>query len=389
MKLRENIAFWFIGISFIGCQSMKEISLYGSSDSQSGYDSFEPKIIFTDSQQDGVWGMKNTPCKTIHYDTIHSFYGKDHLHIQWKQTSDCKYLGMGFKWGNYKGKNLLPIMKDCAIEMMIRVDEGKFTKIPMFFGLTDYSGKQCMSKINILDIEGGFIDTTWRKVLIPLPSFNHEKKEVNLANIKELRLEFQREGDIHIDRIRIVPHDHNFKKTNTRYTKIFKEHPIQIGQGREYWWGVNSLYSSSFSFNDESIHERIYANISEKDWKEFGFGVYKWHRADISEIASSSAISFILDAKEMPKIQTTLVAYTGPKRRIQKTLNTSNYIQINDSSYQICIPLKSFAEFENFHWNTLKEIRFKIIEGSQFEMGDFKIIEFRGNPKKPNQWIRL
>ena len=104
------------------------------SDSQSGYDSFEPKIIFTDSQQDGVWGMKNTPCKTIHYDTIHSFYGKDHLHIQWKQTSDCKYLGMGFKWGNYKGKNLLPIMKDCAIEMMIRVNEGKFTKIPMFLG---------------------------------------------------------------------------------------------------------------------------------------------------------------------------------------------------------------------------------------------------------------
>ena len=82
--------------------------------------------------------------------------------------------------------------------------------------------------------------------------------------------------------------------------------------------GESTHYIQPLSFNDESIHERIYANIIEKDWKEFGFGVYKWHRADISEIASSSAISFILDAKEMPKIQTTLVAYTGPKRRIQK-----------------------------------------------------------------------
>ena len=31
-------------------------------------------------------------------------------------------------------------------------------------------------------------------------------------------------------------------------------------------------------------------------------------------------------------------------------------------------------------------LRFKIIDGSQFDMSDFRIIEFRGNPKKPNQW---
>ena len=30
-----------------------------------------------------------------------------------------------------------------------------------------------------------------------------------------------------------------------------------------------------------------------------------------------------------------------------------------------------------------KEIRFKIIEGDHLEIGDFKFIEFRGNPKKP------
>ena len=224
---------------------MKEISLYGSSDSQSGYDSFEPKIIFTDSTGRGLGHEKYPGVKPSIM--IRFILSMERITFTYNGSKHpiVNTLEWDLNGGNYKGKNLLPIMKDCAIEMMIRVNEGKFTKIPMFFGLTDYSGKQCMSKINILDIEGGFIDTTWRKVLIPLPSFNHEKKEVNLANIKELRLEFQREGDIHIDRIRIVPHDHNFKKTNTRFTKIFKEHPIKIGQGREYWWGVNSLYSTT------------------------------------------------------------------------------------------------------------------------------------------------
>ena len=389
MKLKENIVLICIGASFIGCQSMKEISLYDSKGLLSGYDSFEPKTIFTDSQQDCVWGMQNSTCKNIQYDTSHSVIGKDHLHIQWKQSSQCKYLGMGFKWDNYKSKNLLPIVEECAIEMMIRVEEGEFTKIPMFLALTDYSGKQCMSKINILDIEGGVIDTTWRKVLIPLPSFNHEKKQVNLSNIKELRLEFQREGDIHLDRIRIVPHEHPYSKTKSIQSKKFHDHPIQIGQGKEYWWGVNSPHSSSFSFKSQSAHESITARIANEGWTDFGFGVYQWLRMDLSSLASTSALSFIVSGKSIPKIQTTLLAYTGAKRRIQKTLNASNYIQINDSSYQICVPLKSFASYNDFHWDTFIEIRFKIIDGSSFEMSDFKIIEFRGNPKKPNQWKGL
>ena len=106
MKLKENIVLICIGASFIGCQSMKEISLYDSKGLLSSYDSFEPKKIFTDSKQDGVWGMQNSTCKNIQYDTSHSVIGKDHLHIQWKQSSECKYLGMGFKWDNYKSKNL-------------------------------------------------------------------------------------------------------------------------------------------------------------------------------------------------------------------------------------------------------------------------------------------
>ena len=43
-------------------------------------------------------------------------------------------------------------------------------------------------------------------------------------------------------------------------------------------------------------------------------------------------------------------------------------------------------DIDEFRWDELKEIRFKIIDVTQFEIGDFQIIEFRGNPKKPNKW---
>ena len=37
-------------------------------------------------------------------------------------------------------------------------------------------------------------------------------------------------------------------------------------------------------------------------------------------------------------------------------------------------------------WKALKELRFKVLDTATFEIGDFSIIEFRGNPKKPTKW---
>ena len=92
------------------------------------------------------------------------------------------------------------------------------------------------SKNKLLDLEGGKLIQNGEEY-IPLQSFNYKKRSVNMGNIKELRLEFQRKGELHIDNIIIVPHNHNYKKTKDTFTKVFDKHPIRIGFGKEYWWG--------------------------------------------------------------------------------------------------------------------------------------------------------
>ena len=57
-----------------------------------------------------------------------------------------------------------------------------------------------------------------------------------------------------------------------------------------------------------------------------------------------------------------------------------------DGIYEAYLPLKAIKGHGEFRWDELKEIRFKILGGGQFELGDFQLIEFRGNPKKPTQW---
>ena len=388
MKLTIQITLAILIFCSISCGNMRDVSIYEPSKSVSAFEQFPHKILFTNSEENGLWGIKNNTCKEVSFKTINSYIGKDHLYIKWN-ASKCNYIGMGLKWGNYKGKNLKPIIESTAIELRVRIDSGELSNVPMFFILEDYSGKQCRAKINYLDLEGGKIDTKWRRIRIPLQAFNYEKRGVNMSNIKELRLEFQRNGHLHIDNIVIVPHEYRYKKTSDKFTKVFDSHPVQLGVGKEYWWGINTKYSSSLKFGGFFKNESVVVDldVSKKDtWNTFGFSPYMWMHVDLSSIYSTSAIKFKIKSSELPKLQAFLFAYTGERRRLQKTLNESNFIDKKNGIFEGYIPLKSLIGHSKFRWDKLKEIRFRVLEGTQFEIGDFQLIEFRGDPKKPNKW---
>ena len=388
MKLNIQIALGILIFCTLSCGSMREVSIYEPSKSISAFEQFPYKTLFTNSEENGLWGVKNNNCKQVSFETTNNYIGKDHLHIKWNSSS-CNYIGLGLKWGNYKGKNLVPIIESAAIELHVRIDSGALSNVPMFFILVDYGGNQCRAKINYLDLEEGKIDTEWRRVRIPFQAFNYEKRGVNMSNIKELRLEFQRKGDLHIDNIVIVPHEHNYMKTKDTFTKVFNSQPIKLGAGKEYWWGINTKYSSSLQFGSYFDNESVVVDLDkskEVPWNIFGFSPYQWMRVDLSSIYSTSALKFKLKATELPKLQVILFAYTGKKRRLQKILNESHFIDRGNGMYEAYLPLKSLMEHSEFRWDVLKEIRFKILEGTQFEIGDFQLIEFRGNPKKPTEW---
>ena len=391
MTLSTKTLLIFIIFCTLSCSYMREVNVYEPSKAISSFEQFPYKTLFTSSYEDGLWGMKNNPCKEVSFKSNNNYVGKDHLYIKW-DGSKCNYIGIGFKWGDYKVKNLLPILESAAIEVHVRIDSGTISNVPMFFILVDYGGNQCRANINYLDLEGGKIDAKWRRIRVPLQAFNFEKRNVNMGNIKELRLEFQRKGNLHIDNIVIVPHEHKYKKTKDSFSKAFDSQPIQLGVGKEYWWGINTKYSSSLQFGDSFKNESVVVDLDlskEVQWNTFGFSPYQWMHVDISSIYTTSALTFKVKAAEPPKIQAFLFAYTGKKRRLQKTLNETNFVDKGNGMYEAYIPLKSLIGYNEFRWDALKEIRFKIIEGDHLEMGDFKFIEFRGNPKKPNKWKRI
>ncbi len=394
-KLNKYILIWFLLLLF-SCDSMKTVNLYDSYEKKEDpFLSFQYKDVFTDSDKSGVYGMKVHPCKEISFDTINNFSGSDHLHLKWNKTKDCKWLGFGFKWGNFKSKNLLPFFDSSAIEFMIRSSSGKFSSVPILFSLADYSGNQCFSKISILGMEDGIVDQKWRKVTIPLPTFKHEKKGVNISNIKDLKIQLMNKGDFHIDDIKVVPYKYLYKVNKKNFTKKINTYPVILGNEKKYWWGVNENYTSNFKFTTSTNFAN--SNISfalsvdfdskkeDRKWNSFGFPINKWELADLSEIYPSSVLSFKIVSENIPKMKINFISYIGKPKNISKIISEKNIFQINEKTFEILIPLKSIKNYDLINWSKMKEIRFKVLETSKFIIGDFNLVKYSGNPQKPKK----
>ena len=227
-------AFLLSFMLMVSCGQLQDVALYDVVQPEADvWAAFEYAEVFTDSERTPAFGLKDIPCRSFRAVKEGSHSGEDHLHLQWDQSEGCRYIGMGFLWKDYKGKDLSGIYEEGAIELMVRVDSGFLTKVPMFFSLADYGGKRCVTKMSLLDMEGGGIGTEWTRVRIPLQAFRPERNGVNLANIKELRIEFQQKGDVHVDDIRIVPHQHRFGREASTSTHRVTALPFALGEGRE------------------------------------------------------------------------------------------------------------------------------------------------------------
>ena len=387
------------------CSYMQDVVLYQpAGPAPDPLESFEFKEIFSDSQSNKLYGVKTSDCKQVSFESGNSFFGDDHLRIAWDKSNGCNYVGVGFSWGNYKSKDLSAIVESAAIEMRIRAHSGQFTKVPMIVGLVDYGGRQCLTGINYLNIEGGLIDTSWTRIRIPLQAFKHEKKGVNISNIKELKIEFQRSGDLHIDALRIVPHDHDFGYGSSQSSSEITILPYTPGSGKDYWWGVGKDYPSPFEFSSDSSLN--YHSSSEEHtgvqstsiraavdmqanlgWTTFGFPFDEWKRVDVSSVFSSSAIRFRVKADSFPKIQMILHSYSGQRRKVQKLVPETFAQEIHDGLYEVWVPIRSFTNYDLLNSTTLKEVRINVLENAKFVIGDFELVEFRGNPNNPVRWF--
>lgn len=166
---------------------------------------FKALSIFNDEYDKSVWVSPEKKCVELNLETKEVYSNKSSLHVKWdKIKGGCKWIGIGFGWNNWMAKNMIDITSTCAVEMQVKSVKGSFSNLPVAFAFEDYAGIQTYSGFMKKYAEGTFNDSTWTKVVIPLSTFDFQKNDFNIENVKQFMIQLEGDGNVYLDQIKFV-----------------------------------------------------------------------------------------------------------------------------------------------------------------------------------------
>lgn len=225
MNRRQNI---FPGLLFCmalsGCVEVKQAALYPQPNTEAA----EPHIancyalqIFDDHITNDIWYTQNTSCIQIDELKSGQYAGEGALHIKWnKPQSECDWIGMGVGWDDWFAKDLHQIVDSAAIQFYVRNVSGVTKGLPWAIAFEDYGNAQAWCGMSPNFIENGEITENWTKVTIPLSEFDYDMQEPDMRTVKQMIIQFEGDGEIYLDDIKLVRSSGSTNKSASVYPYI-------------------------------------------------------------------------------------------------------------------------------------------------------------------------
>ncbi len=190
---------------------LKKVGLYDNElEEEANVRGFTQLTIFENDLTDEFWTAGGKACIN---GNLEQKDGEFYLKLNWnKDLDECDWVGMGFGWDGWTGKDMGYVADTLAIELVVRSTGKSFTNIPWAFCLEDYGGKQAWLGYNKSFLMSNEITTDWTRVEIPLSLFPFEENGVDLTSIKQLMVQVFAEGTIEIRHIRLIPFSKKLKK---------------------------------------------------------------------------------------------------------------------------------------------------------------------------------
>ena len=167
---------------------------------------FTASSIFLDDLP-GCWGFEKDACRDFMVDSKIVYKGMGSLHLKWdKSKKGCDWIGVGFMWNNWQTVDMSDIIDTWALEFWVRTADGdEIGSVPINFAFLDNNNKTtstiaCCSKF----YEGFGVNTTWKRVQIPLSYFRFVDSGVNPVEVNQLIMSFEGTAEIYLDEMKLV-----------------------------------------------------------------------------------------------------------------------------------------------------------------------------------------
>ena len=357
---------------------------------------------------DEKWGLDNTECKQF-LETIEAKKsGETSLSLTWDK-SKCAWIGWGTAWNYGSEMDFSKIIDKAALQFFIRNKTGE-TKFPTIkVALEDINEKNSYVDIGFRYFEATTIDTTWKKVIIPLKQFELSKKGVDITKIRQLIMSFDGKGSIYIDQIEIVEFKGNsknpFNKSKEEIYPVLPAKKLELPMSlfTEKFdvphWGFDKTKNKNVNLSSSEKHNGTnsinwswnYANSP--DWVGWGFSINDNEILDISENWENTALEFYIKHKTpINKSNTEIkVGFEDIYAKSSYVGLDDRYIKdtvFNNTWQRVVIPLKDFLLVSK--GIVTKNIKQIIIYSNWYEktqhevfIDDIKLIEYNGKPSNP------
>lgn len=233
MGIHKIGAVLFLGLLATSCIQLKENAMYQESNEEKE-EFFQASEIYTDVVTSEAWATEGTSCIQVEAKREAAYQGDYGLHIKWDAvTQNCPWLGIGFGWDNWTGKDLSGIINVAAIEFYVKSLSGDRTSLPWAVGLEDFTAAQAWLGLGANTVKGDGIGSEWTRIEVPFSEFNWEQEGADPSNIKQVIINLNADGEVFIDEVRIVPYEGGFRK---RYTlNESQKAPVIDGKKDDIW----------------------------------------------------------------------------------------------------------------------------------------------------------
>lgn len=169
--------------------------------------------IYHDYLTSEAWFTAVEHCVSVEAVEAATYDGDLGLHMKWnRQAEGCPWLGLGFGWDNWTGKDLSQIKNEAAIQFWVRMVNGERDNLPWAIGLEDFSESQAWLGMTKNAIKADNITTEWTRIELPLSEFNWDEQNADASSIKQIIFNLEGEGEIYMDEIKIVPYHGGYRK---------------------------------------------------------------------------------------------------------------------------------------------------------------------------------
>lgn len=193
---------------------------------------FDQLNLYADAFSDEVWASDNQDCIILTQEEDE----KDiYLKVHWnKDHPDCDWVGFGFGWDFWTGKDMSGIIDTAAVQLTVRSTGKNMGNLPWAMGFEDYTGGQAWIGFSSNFIENEVINKEWTKVTIPVGLFPFEQMGCDPSNIKQMLFQVFAEDDLEINDIQIVPFAGKLKKEITAVSVLSENKRTVDGQMNDW-----------------------------------------------------------------------------------------------------------------------------------------------------------